>query len=241
MTATVVLVHGAWHGAWCWDRVVPRLRDRGLEVVAVDLPGHGDDPGPLTDLHGDAARVRAVIDELDGPVVLVGHSYGGVVVTEAGTHPAVEHLVYLAAFAINDQESCGSAGAGDPALAMIDHSNRPDLGALMVIDDGVVTLRADGADEVFYNDCDAPTAAAAVSRLGPQRLDTLTQTPTAVAWQETASTYVVCTADQAVHPDLQRLLAARCTETAALPTSHSPFLSRPDLVAGLLAERANRF
>ena len=193
MPATVVLVHGAWHGAWCWERVVAELQARDVDVVAFDLPGHGDDPGELTDLHGDARHVRDVIDSLTGPVVLVGHSYGGAVVTEAGAHPRVEHLVYLAAFAIDDEESCGSAGAGDPALATIDHTNRPDLGALMVIDDvGVVTLQTEGAHEVFYNDCDTATAGAAVALLGAQRLESLMQSPTAVAWRDTPSTYVVC-------------------------------------------------
>ena len=222
--------------------VVTELPARGVNVVAIDLPGHGDDAGELSDLHGDATRVHEVIDRLTGPVVLVGHSYGGAVVTEAGNHSNVEHLVYLAAFAINEDESCGSAGAGDPALAMIDHSNRPNLGALLVNDDeGVVTLQTDGAHEVFYNDCDTATAAAAIALLGPQRLESLMQSPTAVAWRHTPSTYVVCTADQAVHPDLQRLLAPRCTETVSLPASHSPFLSQPEAVADLLAERANRF
>jgi hypothetical protein len=76
MTATVVLVHGAWHGAWCFDRVMPLLREANVPAVAVDLPGHGQDRGPFTDLHGDASRVLAVLDGIDGDVVLLGHSYG---------------------------------------------------------------------------------------------------------------------------------------------------------------------
>src|SRR4249920_292329 len=100
MPASVVLVHGAWHGAWCWEPVVDGLCARGIDVVAVDLPGHGEDRGTLTDLHGDAARVREVLDQLEAPVVLVGHSYGGAVITEAGVHPNVHQLVYVAAFAI---------------------------------------------------------------------------------------------------------------------------------------------
>src|SRR5437588_12900158 len=127
MSPTIVLVHGAWHGAWCWDRVVERLEARGREVVAIDLPGHGDDPGPLTDLHGDADRVRSVLDRLDGDVLLVGHSYGGAVVTEAGTHPAVRRLVYVAAFCLDDGESCAHALADDPDAQAISHEGRPDM------------------------------------------------------------------------------------------------------------------
>jgi len=84
-----VLVHGAWHGAWCWEPAVAALAADGISAVAIDLPGHGNDPGPMGDLHGDAAHVAAVLDALSGPVVLVGHAYGGAVITEAGSHRAV--------------------------------------------------------------------------------------------------------------------------------------------------------
>src|SRR3974390_639444 len=119
----VLLVHGAWHGAWCWEPVLPLLAERGVRAEAVDLPGRGAAPGPLGDLRLDVERVRTALDALaataDG-VVLVGHSYGGAVVTEAGAHDAVEHLVYLAAFALDAGESCVSAFADSPAAAAID-------------------------------------------------------------------------------------------------------------------------
>ena len=79
----VVLVHGAWHGAWCWEPAIAALAAAGVTALAIDLPGHGDDPGPLGDLHGDAAHVSSALDALDGPVVLAGHAYGGAVITEA--------------------------------------------------------------------------------------------------------------------------------------------------------------
>src|SRR3954447_5826138 len=119
MTATIVLVHGAWHGAWCWERLTPLLDGAGVPSVAVDLPGHGADPGPFTDMHGDADRVRDVLDGIDGDVVLVGHSYGGIVITDIGTHPNVRHLVYVAAFAIDADETAGNAVAADAAVANI--------------------------------------------------------------------------------------------------------------------------
>src|SRR4051812_47408223 len=119
--ATVVLVHGAWHGAWCFDRVVPLVRARGVTVCALDLPGGGFD--------ADVAHVRGSIDGIDGDVVLLGHSYGGAVVTDAGAHASVRHLVFLCAFAIAENESCVSAASTEQDVASISHDGRPNLGA----------------------------------------------------------------------------------------------------------------
>jgi pimeloyl-ACP methyl ester carboxylesterase len=232
---TAVLVHGAWHGAWCFERVIPLLRDAGIEAVALDLPGHGDHPGPLTDLHGDAALVRGMLDGIDDDVVLLGHSYGGAVITEAGVHPKVRHLVYLCAFAVDAHETCMSAAVEGSAAHDISWEGRPNLAdAFLGHDDGTITITAEGAAVCFFHDCDAETAAAAIARLGPQPLITLQQEPTAVAWRERPSTYVVCSDDLGVHPGLQRLLASRCSTSVEWPTSHSPFLSAPERVAELL-------
>jgi pimeloyl-ACP methyl ester carboxylesterase len=238
--ASVVLVHGAWHGAWCWDAVTPLLRDAGVAVVAVDLPGHGDDRQPLADLHGDAGKVRSVLDEVEGPVVLVGHSYGGAVITEAGFHPAVERLVYIAAFNLDEGEAVGRAATREADTASIDHSDRPDLGAALRSDDEgrTTTIATEGATEILYNDCSAAIAEWATARLGPQRMANFGDEPKGVAWRDRRSTYVVCTEDQAVHPDLQRILARRATDTVVWPTGHSPFLSQPDLVTRTLRELA---
>ncbi|MHB8661625.1 MAG: alpha/beta fold hydrolase [Acidimicrobiales bacterium] len=236
MTATAVLVHGAWHGAWCWERVAAALANVGVPTLAVDLPGHGADPGPLTDLHGDAERVRQVLDAVDGPVVLVGHSYGGVVITEAGDHRGVSHLVYLCALALDGHETAGTAASDEAAAERISHAGRPALGAGMVADgEGNATLEAAVATACLYNDCDDDTVAWATARLGPQPLITFQQTPHNVAWRVKPSTYVICAHDMAIHPDLQRLLAKRCTTSIEWPTGHSPFLSRPEIVADLLA------
>lgn len=232
---SAVLVHGAWHGAWCFEHVLPLLEAAGVPAVAVDLPGHGADPGPLADLHGDAARVRAVIDELDDDCVLLGHSYGGAVVTEAGVHPSVRHLVYLCAFALDAHESCMSAAIDESAVLDLSWEGRPNLADAFVLhEDGTSTLTDTGAADCLYNDCDAATTVDAVARLGPQPMVTLGQEPAAVSWRERPSTYVVCTDDLGVHPGLQRVMAARCTRTVEWSTSHSPFLSRPELIADLL-------
>jgi len=236
-----VLVHGAWHGAWCWEHTVAALAADRINALAIDLPGHGEDPGPMRDLHGDAAHVAAVLDALGGPVVLAGHAYGGAVITEAGSHRAVSHLVYLAAFALDDGESCGNVASQEAASAGISHQGRPDLAAGYVPgSDGAVTLDPDMARVCFYQDCDPGTAAWAIARLGAQPLISLQQQPYAVAWRTKPSTYVVCSNDQAIHPGLQRILARRCLTAVEWPTGHAPFLGRPFLVAGLLAGLAAR-
>jgi pimeloyl-ACP methyl ester carboxylesterase len=206
-----------------------------VDATAIDLPGHGDDTGPLGDLHTDASRVREELDRLHDDIVLVGHSYGGAVITEAGDHPAVAHLVYLAAFPLDTDESC--VRAAEPEAAGISHHGRPNLGAGFIEGPGgTVTLDPPVAAMCLYSDCDEDTVNWALARLGPQPRASLEQTPNTVAWRIKPSTYVVCADDMVVHPDLQRLLAARCGAGAQWPTGHSPFLSRPDLVAGLIVE-----
>jgi pimeloyl-ACP methyl ester carboxylesterase len=233
MSATAVLVHGAWHGAWCFDRVLPRLSDAGIPAIAVDLPGHGADPGPLGDLHTDAARVTKVLDTLDGEIVLLGHSYGGAVITEAGAHPRVRHLVYLCAMALDQGETC--LRAGGPEAKAIDHTGRPNIGAAVHSHpDGTTTIDPSAVGPVLYGDCDPDTVAWATAHLGPQPAVTMAQEPAVVAWRTKPSTYVVCTEDMTIHPDLQRLLARRCTDAVEWSTSHSPFASRPEMVAELL-------
>jgi hypothetical protein len=167
--------------------------------------------------------------------------YGGAVITEAGDHLAVDHLVYLSGFPLDLGESYGNAASTESEAARISHDGRPDLAdAFIQGPDGLLTLDPGMAAECLYNRCDADTAIWAVSRLGPQRLVTLQQSPTAVAWHNKPATYVICTDDLVVHPELQRILARRCRSVREWPTDHSPFLSRPDLVAELLSELARQ-
>jgi pimeloyl-ACP methyl ester carboxylesterase len=233
---TIVLVHGAWHGAWCWDLVRDRLESAGVDVVAVDLPGHGANLEPLADLHGDAAAVTSALDALDRPVVLVGHSYGGAVVTEAGAHHRVAHVVYIAAFNLTHGECVGRAAADEAITAHIDHSGRPELGAALTRDEGgeSTSVLAELAAPIFYNDCTAERALWAIARLGRQRMANFSDVPSAIAWQDRPSTYVICGDDNAVHPDLQRILARRATTSIEWTTGHSPFLSQPQMVSELL-------
>jgi pimeloyl-ACP methyl ester carboxylesterase len=235
--ATVVLVHGAWHGAWCWHKVVPALEAQDVPVVTIDLPGHGDDTGPLTDLAGDAAALRRVLDTIDGDAVVCGHSYGGAVVSEgAAGHPVARHLAFLTAFPLAVGESCTSLAAVDVG---------PDAGesllgpAIVFHDDDTVTLDPAAVMPALFHDCSPGDVDFATARLGPQAKAELFGVATRAAWETIPSTYAVCTEDRSVLPALQRVLARRATHAVEWPTSHSPFFSRPDLVVGLLAGLAH--
>lgn len=239
-TASVVLVHGAWHGAWCWERVVSGLVAEGVPAVAVELPGRGEDTGPMGDLHADAARVRQVLDTLSPPVLLLGHSYGGAVITEAGDHPSVGHLVYLCAMALDEGESCMVVSPEEPGADDRSSEGRPDLATGLIIADDVMTIDSETAAAALFNQCDEGTTAWAVSRLGPHPLVTMVQPVEAVSWRDKPTTYVVCSDDQIVHPDLQRRMAKRCAGTIVeWDSDHSPFLSHPELVVDLLTELAH--
>jgi len=232
---TVVLVHGAWHGAWCWEHVIPRLDAASVPIIAVDLPSvsHAN-----ATVHDDADYVRGALDSISGDAVLVGHSYGGAVIGEAGVHPNVAHLVYLSAFALEAGES-----AQDNALTGGDGAS--DLGAAIRVEDSesgekVLTIAPEAAAPAFFHDCEPEIARAAIDRLRPQPLTALRGKVNAAAWREKPATYVVCTDDRALPMPLQRSNAARIGGSIDWPTSHSPFLSRPELVADLLIDLSSR-
>jgi pimeloyl-ACP methyl ester carboxylesterase len=234
--ATVVLVHGAWHDASCFDQLVAALEARGVPAVAVDRPGHGASTEPLGDVQGDAAAVRHTLAAIDGPVVLVGHSYGGAVITEAGDAPNVIHLVYLSAFVLDVGETVNhQEGVGEH-----EPSELSTPGAIEFRDDGTCVIDLDLAPAAFYHDCDDATVKAAVAHLQPQAIATLTGKVTRAPWKTTPATYFVCTDDRAIVPSLQRWHAGRCRDVVELPASHSPFLSMPDRLAELLAAIARR-
>ena len=223
MTAPVaVLVHGLWHGGWCWEAVRAGLTGRGVDSVAVELP--------LTDLASDVQVTREALDRVGRPAVLVGHSYGGAVVTEAGAHPLVRELVYLAAYQLDEGESVSRPGAV---------RELPDtrLGEAMRVSDGEVALDPDLGRQLLYPDAAADVAAAAVARLRPVGRTVFRGVPGRIAWRTVPSTYVVCTQDEVVHPERQRAMARRATRTVEWACGHSPTATRPAAVADLVAER----
>jgi pimeloyl-ACP methyl ester carboxylesterase len=226
--AVVVLVHGAWHGAWCWTPVIEQLDLQGVAARAVDLPSVRAHDATL---HDDADEVRRLLDTVDAPVVLVGHSYAGAVITDAGAHEAVRDLIYISAFVLDDGETVQENNLrGGEGGSVLDEAVR--------LDGDVLTIDPSLAVAAFYHDCDPETARSATNSLRPQSLASFGGSPRAIAWHDKPAVYAVCTDDRAVHPDLQRSNARRVSTAVEWPTSHSPFVSRPGLVAELIVRRA---
>lgn len=225
----VVLVHGAFHGAWCWAALQAELDRRGVPSIAVDRPGHGASTDPKGDLHADADALAAVVRKLDRPVVIVGHSYGGAVISQADTAPHARHLVYLTAMVLDEGESATGLSATLPVV------DGPAARLFRRRDDGMLEARPELAPLAFYARCAPEAAAAAVARLEPQRAATMKQAATRARWREVPSTYIVCSDDQAIHPEAQAEMARRCGAVVRLDADHSPFLGVPDQVADILA------
>jgi pimeloyl-ACP methyl ester carboxylesterase len=209
--------------------VVARLEAAGVKTVAVDNPSVARAPA---DLHADADNVMRVLDAVRGPVTLVGHSYGGAVITDAGVHDRVERLVYLTAFALDIGESV--------MVNDLKGGEETQLGDAIVFDGDLAIVRAERATELFFHDCDPPVAADAVARLEPMSVPALAGIPRSIAWRRKPSSYIMCTDDRILPVELQQSNAARTDETFEMPTSHSPFLSRPDALAELLIELSAR-
>lgn len=230
----VVLVHGAWHGAWCWATLQAELDRRGIPSQAIDLPGHGTSSAPLGGLHHDAAHVADVLDRLHlEDVVLVGHSYGGAVITQVATGRSdLGHLAYIAAFALDDGESVNSA------LRSFERQSVALGAAVRMGDDDTTTLDPDLAAAALYGSCPPEVIAAALARLSPQPVATMTETVTGDPRSTIPSSYLCCLQDQAVHPTHQAVMAARCAERVDIDTDHSPFISATSAVADHLEQIA---
>ena len=221
---TVVLVHGFWGGAAHWANVIVELNKRGYSSLrAVE--------NPLTSLADDAERTRKMVDQVDGPVVLVGHSYGGAVITEAGDRPNVTGLVYIAAFAPDAGESPGGITQEMPPEAAANLS--PDS-------DGYLWVVQDKFHESFCQDLSADDALVmAVTQKAPLA-STFGDTVTAPAWKVKPTWYQVSTQDRMIHPDNERRMAQRMNprKTIELDASHASLASQPVAVVDLIDEAA---
>lgn len=209
----VVLVHGLWHQPAHFERLAEELRARGASVRVPRLHRGS--------LPADTSAVQGAVDECPSPPLVLGHSYGGSVITGL---ERVRHLVYVAAFV----PAAGESGAllGGPG-ALVN-------GAVRRHDDGTTSIRPERAREVLYADCTEAESLRATRLLVPQRPGHGRGIPARVAWQEVQSTYLRCEQDRALSPVLQENMGRRCTSALTLEASHSPFISRPGELAGLL-------
>jgi pimeloyl-ACP methyl ester carboxylesterase len=221
----VVLVHGFWGGAAHWAKVIVELDRRSYRLMhAVE--------NALTSLADDARRTQQMIKQIDGPVLLVGHSYGGAVITEAGDLPNVVGLVYIAAFAPNAGEGLGAITEHMPPAAAANIA--PDS-------DGYVWIVRDKFHESFCQDLPADEALVmAVTQKAPVG-STFGDTVTDPAWKKKPSWYQVSTEDRMIHPDNERRMAQRMSprKTIELVASHASLASQPTAVCDLIEEAAN--
>lgn len=224
---TFVLVHGGFIGGWYWADVAARLQEQGHDVRVVEqLPSSGTDARALGDLQADASCVRQVIDAVGQPVVLVGHSYGGMVITELGDHPAVAHTVYVAAFWPQQGQASTHFMSKLP-----DWIVAGDDGTLAVTDDLDVARRA------LCADVPRERAERDLRRLVPQSLSSA-GSPSTAPVRTHPTTYIVCENDRAIPPEAQEQMAAAADRVERLPTSHQPMAAMPERLADLLARVA---
>jgi pimeloyl-ACP methyl ester carboxylesterase len=233
--SSYVLVHGAWHGAWCWGKVIPLLEAEGHSVTAIDLPGHGDDTMPLAGLT-QAEYGRRVADAVEASgesVTVVGHSMGGMAITQAAEYvpDKIAALVYVCAFL---------PGPGDSLMKLADNDPEAQVLPNLVVNEGagVAEVAEAARVECFYEECDPADAAAASARLTPESLAAF-GVPVSVTEERAGSVrriYVECVRDHAISITKQReMWAARpCERVETIDTDHSPFLSRPEELAAHL-------
>lgn len=238
--ARIVLVHGAFGGAWCWEPVVPGLRDAGHDVEAIDLPGSGEDSTPVAEISLDAyaERICETVAAGPEPVVLVGHSMGGMAITQAAARcpEPLAGLVYVAAFLPAEGQSLADL------VSYPEAANDQVQGNMVVSGDPpVAELKGEGAIHAVFNCCTPEQAEWGERHHGPQAIapfEDRVQIPEDKrdAFERLPCAYVFCMRDNAIPVQLQRRMAGErgCIRVIGIDTDHAPFISRTDeLVAEL--------
>lgn len=222
---TLIFVHGACvrDAAWWWSKMRKPLADHGIATAVVPLPSCGEAGETLGDLYDDVDACRRAIAEADEPVVVCGHSYGGVIITEAGVDDRVTQLLYLTSVMPDAGQSQADLISSEPAPW------------LAPSDDGTVGVDPDMIRDFFLQDCDEVTTEEAISRLTRQSLTPFTQPPREIAWQQKPATYFVCTEDLATPAEVQRRRVRPGARLVEFDAGHHPFLSRPDAFAQTIA------
>lgn len=220
---TIVLVHGAWADGTGWQEVIPLLEEKGYPVIAVQ--------NPLISLANDVETTRRVIDAQPGPVIVVGHSYGGAVIGGAAAGATnVKALVYIAAFALD---------VGEPGIALL-NQYPTELGASLLPDSaGFLYIDRAKFRAVFAADVDRTTARVMAAAQKPVNSTIFGETLPVAAWKTIPSWYMVATEDKALSPDMERFLAQRMhATTVEVKSSHVPFISHPRAVVKLIEAAA---
>ena len=217
----IVLVHGAWADGSSWNRVIPLLQDNGCRVVAVQIP--------LTSLAEDVAITRHVLALQTGPSVLVGHSYGGAVITEAGTDvPDVVGLVYISAFSPDEGESIGDLNARASASGQAQ---------IRTDDQGLLWISQEGFAGAFAQDLDPDEARILAAVQKPIAAGVFWDKITKPAWKSKASWSLISENDRMIPPDTQRFMASRMSATVlSVRASHASLVSRPNEVVKLITD-----
>ena len=219
---TVVLVHAAWADASSWNQVIPPLQRKGLHVVAVQIP--------LTSLSDDVAAVRAVLKRVSGPIVVVGHSYGGAVITAAGSgNLNVKALVYIAAMAPDDGET-----VGELLHRAAPHPSAPPL---VPDEDGFLWMSAKGFANAVAHESSADDALLMAATQKPISVKCVQEQMTKPAWREKRSWFLVARRDRMIAPETQEFMAHRAgSKSLQLEVDHTPLTSAPDQVVAVIAE-----
>ena len=219
----IVLVHGAWADGSSWSKIIPLLQHKGLHVSAAQ--------NPLSGLADDVASTNRLINAQDGPVLLVGHSYGGAVITEAGLSDKVKGLVYVAAFAPEEGETLGGLASGYPATPIFPEF-RP-------IEDGFIVLSEKGVMESFAQDLHEEERKLIHAVQGPTHNSILSTPIKHAAWHTKPSWFVVAQNDRVIAPEQEKATAERMkAKILTLQTSHLPMLAQPQKVADFIVSAA---
>ncbi|MFF2130130.1 alpha/beta fold hydrolase [Streptomyces olivochromogenes] len=229
-TPTALLVHGAFADAASWSGVIAELQNHGIPVVAP--------PNPLRSLASDAAYIASVAAQIDGPVVLVGHSYGGAVITVAGTADNVVGLVFVAAYVLEEGESLGELQGrfpDSPLGSSLKQATYPVEGGDPAVE---VTIVPEAFPSVFAADVPADVTKVLAVAQRPLAAGAFTETATAAAWKAKPSWALVAAADQAINPEVERFGAKRAGATIleVEGASHAVAVSRPKVVADLIRD-----
>ena len=219
---SVVLVHAAWADASSWDKVILPLQRKGIQVIAVQLP--------LTSLSDDAATVRRTLKRVSVPVVLVGHSYGGAVITAAGSgNLNVKALVYIAAMAPAEGET-----VGELLHRTAPHASAP---ALVPDEDGFLWMSAQGFADAFAHESSAEDTALMAATQKPISIKCVQEAMNKPAWKEKPSWFLVAERDRMIAPETQQFMAHRAgSRIIAMEVDHSPLASAPDRVVAIITE-----